>query len=101
MEINQSTDTDAPLDIRPGADFEACCTACGEVFCPNDADDTEHFMKGDGTLCGGEGHLTRVIYRAAGEIVDLPAPTLRINDAEVTSLVRTVTSRHLMDCDWD
>lgn len=38
--------------------FEARCFDCGETFCPNDVDDTEHQMRNDGVECHGRGHLT-------------------------------------------
>lgn len=34
--------------------YEARCARCGETFIPEDAEDTEHAAREDGTFCGGE-----------------------------------------------
>lgn len=38
--------------------LEAECTDCGEIFVPNDEDDTIHGEHDDGTPCGGQGIIT-------------------------------------------
>lgn len=38
--------------------IEARCGKCGEVFNPNDMEDTIHIEQLDGTPCEGQGEIT-------------------------------------------
>lgn len=38
--------------------IEAECQKCGEIFNPHTEEELEHYVREDGTECGGEGVIT-------------------------------------------